>query len=93
MTPCPRTDHLTSLLLTLLSCFSGSLLTDLLLLHSPLPSLLRPDKLVLCLTVWLLLLSTTGRQVATKPGVLLGAGLLREVYRLRKVGAGSRNRK
>jgi len=75
-----RLHPLPSLLLTLLSCAGGSLLTDLLLHSSPLPHLLRPDKLVLASLSWGLV------RVVALPSLLLTlARTFKEVYRLRKV--------
>jgi len=74
---------------SLLSCFAGSLLTDLVLGLNPLVTLMRTDKVLLAATVWgSLNLSLTLRNIISSHESLVICSILREIYRLRKVVRG-----
>ena len=102
----PRHHPATSLLLTLLLCSAGSLITDLLLGLNPLPHLLRPGLLIKCLhnllhssnipppgklavgvSAWAIVsfLPSLLPVISSSPLHNI-AVLLKEIYRLRKVG-------
>ena len=102
----PRHRPVASLLLTLLLCSAGSLITDLLLGLNPLPHLLRPGLLIKCLhnllhssnipppgklaagvSAWAIVsfLPSLLPVISSSPLHNI-AVLLKEIYRLRKVG-------
>ena len=102
----PRHRPVASLLLTLLLCSAGSLITDLLLGLNPLPHLLRPGLLIKCLhnllhssnipppgklaagvSAWAIVSFLPSLlSVISSPPLHNIAVLLKEIYRLRKVG-------
>ena len=102
----PRHRPVASLLLTLLLCSAGSLITDLLLGLNPLPHLLRPGLLIKCqhnllhssnfpppgklavgVSAWVVVTFLPSLlTVISSPPLHNIAVLLKEIYRLRKVG-------
>jgi len=84
-----RQRPVTSLLLTMILCSAGSLLTDLLLQLNPLVHFNRPDKLLMGFITWVLVACVPFIVSAISTSPLQGVAVLfKEIYRLRKVVRG-----